>query len=350
MRRGGLGFALTAFVAIRVLGILVLEVAARSEGRSAYGRLTGWDAQWYAGIARHGYGLTKIVPDGRHLSDYAFFPLYPALERGLADLGPLSVLQAGLIISNVSAVAAAWAIYLLGERVAGRGLILVVLWAALPISVVESMAYSEALFTALAAWSLWSVLGGRWVTAGVLTALAGSTRPVGVAVVAAVVVAALLARQRRAWWAVLLAPLGPLAYLGWVGWRRGSWTGYLDVTKAWGNGYDGGVSFLRWVVARPWPEELLLWLAIVMLLGLLLLAVLDRQPPAMLVFAGVLIALALTTAGYFGSKPRYLLPSFPLLLPPALRLPRRAATVVVPLLVGTSAGYGAVWLLGPGPP
>jgi len=188
MRRGGLGFALTAFVAIRVLGILVLEVAPRSEGRSAYGRLTGWDAQWYAGIARHGYGLTKIVPDGRHLSDYAFFPLYPALERGLADLGPLSVLQAGLIISNVSAVAAAWAIYLLGERVAGRGLILVVLWAALPISVVESMAYSEALFTALAAWSLWSVLGDRWVTAGVLTALAGSTRPVGVAVVAAVLV------------------------------------------------------------------------------------------------------------------------------------------------------------------
>jgi len=38
-----------------------------------------------------------------------------------------------------------------GERV---GLLLVLLWAALPVGAVQWMSYSESLFTALAAWSL----------------------------------------------------------------------------------------------------------------------------------------------------------------------------------------------------
>ena len=67
----------------------------------------------------------------------------------------------------------------------------------------------------------------------------------------------------------------------------------------------------------------------------------------------MLLALALTTSGYFGSKPRYLLPAFPLLLPVALRLSRlrlRTAAGVLGVLAAGSAAYGAAWLLGPGPP
>ena len=89
------------------------------------------------------------------------------------------------------------------------------------------------------------------------------------------------------------------------------------------------------------------------LLGLLVLAVRDRQPLPLLVLGATLLALALTTSGYFGSKPRYLLPAYPLLLPLAVRLSRlrlRTAVGVLGVLAAGSAAYGAAWLLGPGPP
>ena len=55
----------------------------------------------------------------------------------------------------------------------------------------------------------------------------------------------------------------------------------------------------------------------------------------------------------FGSKPRYLLPAFPLLLPIAGWLAVRRMTWQAGIAAAAAvvaAGYGAVWLLGSGPP
>lgn len=361
-RRGAVT-AVLLVVAVRLLGLVVLAAAAAHDGRSAHARLVRWDSQWYAGIARSGYGHTVLHPDGRQLSDYAFFPLYPLLERVGSALTGLAYVDAGLVVSWLATVVAAAGIYAVGARVHGvrAGIVLAVLWAALPVGVVASMAYSEALFTALAAWALHACLRRRWLLAGLLAALAGLTRPVGAAVVAAVLVAALvqLVRERGARPPVgaLLAPLGLLGYVGWVGLRVGEPTGYFRVARGWGNGFDGGRAFAAWtrdLLAGPqWPQGVLLVLGVAVLLGLLALAVRDGQPLPLLVFAGVLLVLALTTSGYFGSKPRYLLPAFPLLMPVALRLSRagpRTAVAVLGVLAAGSAAYGATWLLGPGPP
>ena len=320
--------AVLLVLGVRLLGVLVLASAASSRGRSSHARLVRWDGQWYAGIAAHGYGFTRVHPDGRHLSDYSFFPLYPLLERAVSALSGLAFADAGLVVSWVATAGAAWGTYAVGERVydARTGLVLAVLWAALPIGVVTSMAYSEALFTALAAWSLHGVLGRRWLVAGLLAALAGLTRPLGAAVVAAVAAAVVLdvlrTRSPRALVAVAVAPLGLLGYLAWVGWRTNEPLGYFRVANGWGNGFDGGHSFARWVAdhltAAQWPLGVLLLAGVTALVALLATAVRDRQPLPLLVFAGVLVAMTLTTSGYFGSKPRYLLPAFPLLLPVAL--------------------------------
>jgi hypothetical protein len=200
------------------------------------------------------------------------------------------------------------------------------------------------------------------VAAGVLAALAGLTRPLGVAVAAAVVVPALVAwrreRTRRA--PVLagaaLAPLGSLGYVGWVGLREHDPLGYFRVGAGWGNSFDGGAAFAEWVsdhFAGGGVLGVLLVLAVVVLVGLLVVLVHDREPLTLVVYAASVVAMTLTTSGYFGSKPRYLLPAFPLLLPAAVRLARwRPALTLSTLaaLVLGSAAYGAVWLLGPGPP
>jgi hypothetical protein len=361
--------ALGAFLLVRALVVTSVDVAAGAQNRSLLRLLTKWDGQWYAGISEHGYGVVRQHPDGRLLADYAFFPLYPATERLAASVTGLSHAQAGLLVSLLACVVAAAGIFAVAARVLGRreAVIVVMLWAALPVSVVQTMAYSESLFTALAAWSLHAVLAQRWLQAALLACAAGLTRPVGAAVVIAVVAAAALAwRSARgsdgaaAWrvrrqlvLAVVTAPLGLASYLAWVAHRVDDPAGYFAVTRGWGNGFDAGVAFAGWVVAQTSLASAALLAALAVLAALLVACWRDRLPWPLLVYTVVLVALAFTTSGYFGSKPRYLLPVFPLLFPVAAWLARRPTWVVALALVvatAVSMNYAAVWLLGSGPP
>ncbi|MGW1198584.1 hypothetical protein ACWD4B_22500 [Streptomyces sp. NPDC002536] len=388
--------ALLVYAGVRALGVVVLAVWGLSDGKDPLTLLSArWDSLWYARIAEHGYGYTLHLSGGRVHSDLAFFPLLPALERGLSAVLPLSTGEAGLVVSAVASLGAAGALFAIGELCHGRraGIALAALWAALPVGIVQSMAYSESLFTALAAWSVYCVLTGRWVWAGSLAALAGLTRPVGAAAVAAVwITAAVLLWRRRVRGAgncaishdapaddlltgrskirrtgpggrrrillgAALAPLGWLGYVAWVGVRTGSVTGYLDVQGGWGNGFDGGLAFGRFVgglLDGPgFAGGLALLVGVALVLWLYAAGVRRRQPLPLLVYGGVVLLLALTAKGYFGSKPRLMLPAFPLLLPLAaavarLRTVRAAATVGAVALA--SAVYGAFWLHGSGPP
>ncbi|MCC3770820.1 hypothetical protein [Streptomyces sp. UNOC14_S4] len=359
--------ALLVYAGIRALGAAVLFAWAAVAGKDAHQLLSArWDSLWYSRIAEDGYGHTLHLAGGKVHSDLAFFPLLPGLERLLSAVFPLSAADAGLLVSALASLLAAWAVFLVGDRCHGRraGIALAALWAALPVGIVQSMAYSESLFTALAAWSLYCVLTGRWVWAGSLAALAGLTRPVGAAVVAAVwlTAAAVLWRERRRpdgrmLLGVVLAPLGALAYVAWVGVRTGSPTGYLDVQGGWGNGFDGGVAFGRFVAERltgpAWPAGVGLLLGVALVLWLYAAGVRRGQPLPLAVYAGTVLLLALTAKGYFGSKPRLMMPAFPLLLPLAAAVARlrtvRAVLTVAPVVL-VSAVYGAFWLHGSGPP
>ncbi|KAA0932332.1 hypothetical protein FGF04_21110 [Streptomyces apricus] len=367
--------ALLGYAAVRALGLLVLAVWSAARDESPVRLLSArWDSLWYTRVAELGYGYEVRLPDGDVHSNLAFFPLLPWLERAGAALSPLSHAEAGLLVSAVASLAAAWGIFAVADHVYGSraGVCAVLLWAVLPVGIVQSMAYSESLFTALAAWSLYAVLTGRWLTAGLLASLAGLTRPVGAAVVAAVWVTAVASfvrergapagdgapRWRRAL-AMLVAPLGAAGYVLWVGHRTGGGPlGYLDVQAGWRNGFDGGYAFARFVAGKftAFPSALAgvgLVVGVVLLGRLYAAGVRQRQPLPLLVYTGTVTLLALCASSYFGSKPRLLLPAFPLLLPLALALAKlrtsRSAWVLGGVAVA-SAVYGAFWLNGSGPP
>ncbi|MET9887297.1 glycosyltransferase family 39 protein [Streptomyces sp. NPDC006430] len=358
--------ALAVFATVRLLGLTVLAAWGAVVGSSPHTLLSArWDSLWYARIAAEGYGYEVALPNGDVHSNLAFFPLLPWLERLVAAPTGLSYGSAGLVVSAVAGLAAAWGIFAIGDHLYGRraGVFAVGVWAALPVGIVQSMAYSESLFTALAAWALYATLRGRWLTAGLLAAGAGLTRPVGAAVVAAVWVAAALAGRRgeRSWRmaaGAALAPMGAAAYVLWVGARTGGGLlGYLDVQGGWGNGFDGGWAFARFVGAKLASSAVLagvgLVAGVVLVLWLYWLCLRQRQPAALLVYCGIVVALALCASGYFGSKPRLLLPAFPLLLPAAVALARSRtgrAVVVLGAVALASATYGAFWLNGSGPP
>ncbi|WP_328934571.1 MULTISPECIES: hypothetical protein [unclassified Streptomyces] len=391
--------ALLGYAAVRTLGLVVLAVWSAARGKSAYTLLTArWDALWYTRVADLGYGYEVRLPNGDVHSNLAFFPLLPWLERALHAVSPLSYADGGFVVSLLASLAAAWGIFAVAEHVYGRraGVCAVLLWAVLPVGIVQSMAYSESLFTALAAWSLYAVLTGRWLTAGTLALLAGLTRPVGLAVVAAVWVAGITsftgfgsragrstavtpsastaapsfvrdssaapapgARSWRCALGMLIAPLGAAGYVLWVGHRTGKGPlGYLDVQAGWRNGFDGGAAFARFVGEKftSFPSALAgvgLIVGVGLVLWLYVVGVRQGQPLPLLVYTGVVTALALCASSYFGSKPRLLMPAFPLLLPLALALARartsRSAWVVGGV-AAAAAVYGAFWLNGSGPP
>ncbi|MFC7612431.1 hypothetical protein ACFQV2_00860 [Actinokineospora soli] len=115
-------------------------------------------------------------------------------------------------------------------------------------SIVLSMAYSEAMFCAAAVWALVFVLERNWVAAGLVTAAAGLVRPTAAALVLAVGLAALVAvLKRRDGWAPwvggALAPVGLVGYLAWVGSRTGEWNGWFTLqSQGWDSRFDGGVA------------------------------------------------------------------------------------------------------------
>ncbi|MDH6216744.1 hypothetical protein [Streptomyces pseudovenezuelae] len=391
--------ALLGYAAVRALGLLALALWSAARGKSAYTLLTArWDALWYTRVAEGGYGYEVRLPNGDVHSNLAFFPLLPWLERGLAAVSPLSYADAGFVVALLASLAAAWGIFAVTDHVYGlrAGVCAVLVWAVLPVGIVQSMAYSESLFTALAAWSLYAVLTGRWLTAGTLALLSGLTRPVGLAVVAAVWAAGVVSFLRRdsfgrerstaaargaldtphapsaadggphpgapAWrraLAMLLAPLGAAGYVLWVGHRTGKGPfGYLDVQAGWRNGFDGGYAFARFVADKftSVPGALAgvgLMVGVALVVWLYVTCVRQRQPLPLLVYAGVVTVLALCASSYFGSKPRLLMPAFPLLLPLALALGRlrtRRSALVLGGIAVASAVYGAFWLNGSGPP
>ncbi|MFF3461801.1 hypothetical protein ACWCQN_28225 [Streptomyces sp. NPDC001984] len=356
------GAALGMFAAARLAGVVVVALVAWATGRQPLLLLgRSWDSAWYLGIAAHGYGRSlHFRPTVIH-SDLAFFPLYPGLVRVVTALTPLGGGAAGLIVSWAAAGVAACGIYAVGARLYGRGTgtALVLLWGLLPHSVVLSMAYTEPVLTAFAAWSLYAVLCGNWLWAGLLAALAGLSRPNGFAVAAAVLAAAACEAWRRRgrvshrlWTGTVLAPLGWTAYVLWVGRRKGDLLGgYFEVQRLWGSRFDlghGSLHFVRQMLLHGnrfvFPMSMVIVAAAVLLYALLLA---DRPPLPLLVYSGVLLLIALGGSGFFESKPRFLLPAFPLLLPLARALVRTArarpwhATVVVSALAGLSFVYGA---------
>ena len=144
----------------------------------------------------------------------------------------------------------------------------------------------------------------------------------------------------RAWAAVLIAPLGLLAWLVGVSVRLNRLDGWFYVRgQAWGHRYDTGgftLHALGDLVTRPSAAAAFeVGVALLIAVVLLVAGIGARLPWPLPVFAAALLLGVLAGAGDFGIKERLLLPAFPLLLPVAIGLSRaRSQVTVVAVLAG----------------
>lgn len=363
------------FLWVRAIGVLVLHWQAGVADTTLGTALSKWDGLWLLGISLGGYdhtppGLQDAFGHRYPETPMAFFPGYPAAVGTLRYVTGMPALVAGLIVSLIAGVVMAHGLARLGELVPGGsrrvGLILVALVAAAPMGIVWSMTYSEGLFCAAAVWALVALLRREWVLAGVCTALAGTVRPTGAALLVAVGGALLLVAVRRRdgwrpWVGGAIAPLGLLGYLGYVAGHgavagpAGGWFGVQQ--RGWNSHFDAGAATVRFTreVLASGRSVLEVGTVLVLAAGLVLLAVSARQamagalPWPLVVYAAGVLIMDLGSNGLMNSKARLLLPAVTLLVPVAVALGRRRPATAVSVLVAAallSAWFGGYALTG----
>jgi hypothetical protein len=312
-----------------------------------------WDGAWYAEIATGGYGE-------RAPASTVFFPLYPMLVKLGTVPGGGPALW-GVVVSLVSTLFALFFVYRIGEKLydarAARAATLCL--AFFPTAFFLNAVYTEALFLALTAGTLWAALVQRDIlVAGLLGALAAATRNVGVLLLVPLLFEWMRHRREfglRGAFGVALVPAGLVAYAAYLWARFGDplvfarqqgdyWnrevSGPLSTLgDAWaaagvGVGYvlDPATLFLG-TDATPALEasNVLNLVFLVFFLGLAL-AGLFVLPPGLSVYAAALVLLpVLTPSPRFPlmSLPRFVLGAFPVFLVLGFLLSRSRWTLAV---------------------
>jgi hypothetical protein len=291
----------------------------------------------------------------------AFFPLYPLLMRSFAALfgGPLSTEALSLWGPLISLLFLPFAFYFIyhialdgfGEQVA-RATVLIL--AFFPTTFFLSAAYTESVFLALSAGSMWAIRVRKdLLVACLLAALAAGTRNVGVFLMVPLMIEWIKDIERYRWRGIYLvvAPGGLLAYMGYLWVRFGdpllfysaqeSWgrqaTGPLDTaSRAWwtavegaGRLFDPGLwadPSLGYVANQLAGASNFFNLAFFVFAGVVLLAG-SRYLTSSLTIYGLLLVAPATLFGTPGSPlmgtPRYVLVAFPIFIGLAILLRNR---------------------------
>ncbi len=215
-----------------------------------------WDGWWYVGIAKHGYRFFRP----KRQSPVAFFPAYPMAIRALAWFvgGPL---LAGFLLTvacglGVTVLFHRWCLAKFGP---GRARLAVGLLLLYPFAFyLMGAVYADALFILAALAAFLAVEHDRPVLAGLAAMVATAARPVAPALVLGLWVLLLerrgvigrlrtpggWRRLRRADAGLLLAPLGLVAFCGFLWLRFRSPLAFFDVAGA--PGWDQPPGFHTW--------------------------------------------------------------------------------------------------------
>ena len=271
----GVAFVLAVYAASRLFYLISGSLLAYLVPTSSFQRVTldvpsgsmniwsHWDGEHYVTLAMGGY---LHPPDN---VSPAFFPMYPLLLRSFAELfgGPISKEALSVWAPLISLLFLPFALYFIyhialevrDESVA-RGTVLIL--AFFPTTFFLNAAYTESLFLALSAGSVWAMRVRKdLLLACVLAGFAAATRNVGIFLVVPLMYEWIRDVERFRWRGVylLLAPGGLFVYMVYLWVRFGdpllfytaqeSWgrhaTGPLDTaSRAWGAAVEGASRLL----------------------------------------------------------------------------------------------------------
>ena len=251
---GAISFVLVVYATSRLFYLLVGALLAGLLPAGGFYRLTPdvplgtlniwahWDGAWYSQIATEGYATHAPAST-------AFFPLYPLMVRSFAGVfgGPLSLGATsswGMLVSLAVLPLALFFVYRIaedgfGEQVARATTLALAFF---PTAFFLNSAYTESLFLALSAGSLWACRVRKdLLLACVLAALAGATRNVGVFLVVPLAYECLKGARGSGWGreqlargaSLALVSSGLLGYMAYLWWRFDDPFLFYSAQKLW---------------------------------------------------------------------------------------------------------------------
>lgn len=303
-----------------------------------------WDAGWYERIFNNGYPQAiPRDPDGAaYANEWAFYPAFPLLVRGLAAITGWGWPAAGAMMATVAGLAAMLMIYLLFRNFAAPANALwgVAFCAFFPVSAILQVPYAESLGLFFLAAALHLLVRGKYWAAMPVVFLLCVSRPAGVPF-AAVVALHLALRWRRRHQepfpardviaAVVLTAFSAVMAFAWMltaWWVTGERNAYTDTETAWRGG-GGLVLFKPWfeagvdLVGPLWGPVLPVLLVVIAALCFNARAA-RRIGPELLGWAGMYLLYLLAVLHPQSSTFRMLLPMFPLALAAVFLSPARA--------------------------
>ena len=245
-------YALSRLVSTGMLLLAYLLPHQRPAGYPAFtpgieGFVLSWDAEWYERIATSGYpAQLPIGPDGHVLPNpWAFFPVFPALTRGVMAVTGLPFWIAASALATVAGGAAVVALHRVvrlrfGSRAAWWA---AVLFAFGPMAWLLQLGYAESLFLFLMFSALAAMMRRRYVIMLPFAILASFTHPGALALGAALTIKAAVRLWRRQpirlrhWFGGVATTL--VVVLAGVAWPfiaaavTGDPTAYFDTEFAW---------------------------------------------------------------------------------------------------------------------
>jgi hypothetical protein len=183
--------ALVVYGLTRVIAFVLVDRTARFQPASVWnpaepgylGVVSLWDGDWYRRIAEGGYPSELPRNEAGQVlqNQWAFYPLYPAIARGVMEVTGSSWALAATIVSLLCGAAAVVVMRSLVEPLAGRPLALwtVVLFCCYPAAPILQLAYTESLAVLLLVSALWCLHRGRYLAAVPIVLLVGIARPIG---------------------------------------------------------------------------------------------------------------------------------------------------------------------------
>ncbi|MGH9047280.1 MAG: hypothetical protein ACRDVW_08195, partial [Acidimicrobiales bacterium] len=308
----GLGRPTAIYLASRALVVAVFWITA-AFSHQTLGQVIGrWDSKWFLAAAARGYPSRLPLLHGHVIANtLAFFPGLPLSMRAVSAVTSLSLFGSGIVVSSLTGLTATIGVWLLVRSYRGTGVAdrATFLFAFFPATFAFSMIYSEGIAITCVAFGLLALLKERWVTAGVLGALATFTSPIAlIFVLSCGWVAVGSMRRRRSWRplaAPLLAPSGAVAYLLWCAAHTGTLAAWSRTER---DGWHSYVSLAFPVhvvaafVAHPFsdqaapsvstPASIMLFFCVFIVIGLVVLAWRDHAPPPVLIYGIGVIVLA----------------------------------------------------------
>ena len=298
--RRELGVTIVLFVASN---LLVLTFAAMTHWLSGAPRTNivdfcRADCNWFSIIVEQGYELTPNFALHRGMTDWAFFPLFPATALPFRYLLGLRTPIAIVITSRLELFAAIFSFLLLVEDEVKDETELLAAGALVafnPYLIYAYAGYSEPLYFTIVALGFVYLRRRQWISAGICGALVSATRIVGSAFLVAYLLFTLqigwrgLAQKYKApvLLGLALCPVGVIAYSTYLHFHMGDALAFLHVQaafgrhvgnpvvtvanalgshhwqKLWGAMAIGGLCAVAWLVQRrEWALGAYLFLAI----------------------------------------------------------------------------------------